>query len=278
LLAAVDLFRRLEFVDFRQLSLADYNRRRGLSLALDALERDMHIVSREGVYVGFYAYRRLSLALPVLWITSPWLFFPGVARLGRRVYASVARNRLNGLRCDSACEVEPLAPSVDVRLSPMKERTCRPVYSFALAALTAVLLFCWAQRIEFYPFTAMQMYTKWGPVGPITYYKVIARYESGETSRAPLEKAIPAMADSRYRAVIANAFSPSKVDVSRKYLVAVAAAYNSRALPGRRLTELEIQKWQWDYLANPSDEKYGLLSDRFVFDARESASVDRRRL
>jgi hypothetical protein len=134
-----------------------------------------------------------------------------------------------------------------------------------VVALAGVLVFCWVQRIEFYPFTAMQMYTGWGPVGPITYYRVVARYESGATSRAPLERAIPALADSRYRTVIASAFSPRQVEVSRKYLSAIASAYNSKASPGARLTELEIQKWRWDFRAHPSDPMHGVLSDRFVF-------------
>jgi predicted DCC family thiol-disulfide oxidoreductase YuxK len=276
MLGAVDLFRRLELVDFRQLSVADYNRRRGLSLSPDALEREMHVVSARGVDVGFDGYRRLSLALPVLWLAAPWLFLPGVAPLGRLVYRHVARKRLERGTCDAECAVAVPAGTDARELAAVKERSRSLVYPLAVACVTGVLLFCWAQRIEFYPFTAMQMYTGWGPVGPITYYKVLARYESGETSRAPLEAAIPALADSRYRSVIADAFSPSKVEVSKKYLAAVAASYNSRALPGRRVTEFEIQKWKWDFLTNPSDAKYGALSDRFLFAVQAGDSVSRR--
>jgi predicted DCC family thiol-disulfide oxidoreductase YuxK len=277
LLAAVDLFQRLRLVDFRQLSVPEYNRRRGLSLSPDALEREMHVVSQKGVDVGFDAYRRLSFALPVLWLAAPWLFLPGVASLGRLVYRHVARNRLARGTCDAECAVD--LPAGDAReLAPVRERPYRLVYPLAVASVTAVLLFCWAQRIEFYPFTAMQMYTGWGPVRPITYYKVLARYESGETSRAPLEAAIPALADSRYRTVIADAFSPKKVEVSRKYLAAVASAYNRRTVPGRRVTEFEIQKWEWDFLAHPSDARYGTLSDRFVYAVQAGDSVSRRGL
>jgi hypothetical protein len=128
------------------------------------------------------------------------------------------------------------------------------------------MLLCWALRVEFYPFTAMQMYTNWGPMGPIDYYKAIAHYESGESSRAPLERAIGALADSRYRTVIGQAFSPTRAELCKKYLAAVASAYNSRVLPGKRITELEIQKWTWDFVADPSDPHHGVLSARFVFE------------
>jgi predicted DCC family thiol-disulfide oxidoreductase YuxK len=270
LVAALDLFHRLEVVDFRQLNLADYNRGHGLTLTREDLDREMYVILRGGAHAGFYAYRHLSLAVPALWLTAPWLFLPGAHVPGEFVYRHIARNRLKLFKCGPECTTESLAggrqeDSTHREPAPMLEPVLTSRYALTASVLASILLFCWMIRIEFYPFTAMQMYTKWGPIKPITYYKVLARYESGETSRAPLETAIRALADGRYLRVIADAFSPTKVELCKRYLTAVAAAYNHRASPGKRLTEFEIQKWDWDFVANPTDPSYGVLSERFVF-------------
>ena len=282
LLASLDLFHRLELVDFRQLNLADYNRRHGLTLTLEDLDREMYAVSRSGVHAGFYAYRRISLALPALWLSGPWLFLPGVPVLGKLLYRHIARNRLKLFKCGPECTIESLEDgrqevSTQREPAPMKEPVLTSRHPLTVSVLASILLLCWVLRIEFYPFTAMQMYTRWGPIRPITYYKVLARYESGETSRAPLETAIKALADSRYRMVIANAFSPTKVELCERYLTAVAAAHNRRASPGKRLTEFEIQKWDWDFVANPTDPSYGVLSERFVFVIKAGGRASQQR-
>ena len=105
LLLALDLFERLKVIDFRQLDLAEYNRSRGLNLALEDLVRQMYVVSRRKAYGGFYGYRAISLALPALWPTVPWLFLPGVPWVGRQAYAYMARNRLAPWTCHAECPV-----------------------------------------------------------------------------------------------------------------------------------------------------------------------------
>lgn len=53
-------------------------------------------------YRGFYAFRRIARALPLLWPLVPLLHVPGVPWLGERVYALVARNRSRlGCRADA---------------------------------------------------------------------------------------------------------------------------------------------------------------------------------
>ena len=104
--ARFDLFTRLEFLDFRRLDLNDYNRSHGLNLASRDLEEEMYVIFQGKAYRGFYGYRRIALALPVLWPLAPWLFLPGISSLGELVYGYVARNRLKFLWCDSHCPVQ----------------------------------------------------------------------------------------------------------------------------------------------------------------------------
>jgi hypothetical protein len=54
--------------------------------------------------------------------------------------------------------------------------------------------------------------------------------------------------------------------VCRKFLAASGSAYNQKARPGTKVTQLEIQAWEWDFASNPSDPEYGRLVDRFVLD------------
>ena len=53
---------------------------------------------------------------------------------------------------------------------------------------------------------------------------------------------------------------------SRKFLMASGSAYNRNARPGGKVSQLEIQAWEWDFAAHPLDPEYGRLVDRFVVD------------
>ncbi len=188
------------------------------------------------------------------------VFFPDLIAIQLMFYDwSRAIEALRRWRCARA----PAAVDGPAR-QPGRRSVAALLYPAGAGALIGTVLFCWLLRIEFYPFTAMQMYTKWGPIQPITYYKVLARYESGAASRAPLET-IKALADSRYRAVIALAFSPARAELCKKYLAAVAAAYNARAAPGKKITGFEVQKWTWDFRSAPGDPAHGVLAGRVVF-------------
>jgi hypothetical protein len=102
--------------------------------------------------------------------------------------------------------------------------------------------------------------------------KVFARDEAGVTFAARLEDAIGALSyDARYSRVIQKCFGkPSDVSICKKFLTASAAAYNQRALPGRKLTHYEMQNWSWDFRNNPSDLNYGTLTDRFILEIKPS--------
>lgn len=138
-------------------------------------------------------------------------------------------------------------------------------FQLAISALLVVLLFCWFRQIEFFPFTAMQMYTQ--PLAQpevATYYKVLAQYESGVTARAYPEDVIKAVADGRYRRVIRRCFIPERVQVCEKFLLTVGSTFNKDAPLGERMQQLEVQEWMWNFRDNPLDPQHGAMVDRFV--------------
>jgi predicted DCC family thiol-disulfide oxidoreductase YuxK len=276
LLASLDLFNRLEFVDFRRLDLNDYNRRFELHLASKDLEEGMSVIFRGKEYRGFYGCRQIASALPALWVLAPWLFLPGISSLGVLVYRYVARNRRNFLWCDFHCAVEPSEEGKPVKVTTTGNGARGRRYAFAISGLIVVSLFCWFFHIEFYPFTSWHLYSGSYTSGKVEYRKVFAQHESGVTSRARLEDTIGAIAlDNRYATYLDKCFekNPSDVEVCKKFLSAAASAYNKKTQPGDRLTQYEIQLWTWDFLSNPSDTNYGNWTDRFAFDIKTGRTV-----
>ena len=272
LLTGADLFERLEFVDFRSLDLGRYNRDHASSLTLADLEKEMYLVDGPRVYSGFAAYRRIALTLPALWILAPWLYLPGMV-LGARAYRWVARNRLQLLSCDAHCAVEPPERSASDRASGPS--LVYGVTTVAIAALTIVMLYFWYMRIEFYPLTAMQLFTSNSDSGKITYTRILAHRESGAVSPVRFEGGIAVFnRNARYGRVLGQCTEdPIDAAVCTKFLSAAAAVYNKTAAPGERITKYELQAWAWNFRDKPNDPTPGELTQRWVYDIRADARV-----
>jgi hypothetical protein len=115
----------------------------------------------------------------------------------------------------------------------------------------------------------MQMFSDTNNSGAAEYIVARATYESGVTSRAPLEVAIGALADGRYRRAISLAFEPERVEICKKFLEQAAAVYNIQARPGERIRGFEIQKKRWDFRSKPLDPDHGEIVDRFTFEVKK---------
>jgi predicted DCC family thiol-disulfide oxidoreductase YuxK len=101
---SVDLLRRLDWL--HRLSYVDARDRDHLPpsdppLNSDRLLQEMHLLPPRGgqVYHGFKAFRWMAWRLPPLWPLLPFLYLPGMASLGQRVYLWVARNRFRLVPC-----------------------------------------------------------------------------------------------------------------------------------------------------------------------------------
>jgi len=281
LLTRFDLFTRLEFLDFRRIDLHEYNRSHLLNLARKDLEEEMYVIFRGQAYRGFYGYRRIASALPVLWPLAPWLFLPGISSLGTLVYGYMARNRLKFFWCDSHCPVQPAVEGESAQVATTGDAARGFGYTLAVSGIVVVALLCWFYHIEFYPFTSWHLYSGLRTSGKVEYWKVFAQRESGVSSRARLEDTIGALAlDNRYSRFLAQCFEEqsSDVEICKKFLRAAAAAYNKKAQPGERVTQYEIQIWTWDFLSYPSDPNYGQLIDRFAFEINTGRALREKKL
>jgi len=270
LLARFDLFNRLELLDFRQLDLSYHSgRAHALNLRSEDLQEEMYVTFRGDAYRGFYAYRRVALALPIMWPLVPWLFLPWIASFGELVYRHVARNRSKLFWCDAHCPVQKPMENKSKEVSARSRAGRGFSYPLAVSAIVVVSFMCWFYRIEFYPFTSWHLYSGSNTSGKVEYLKVFAQRESGVSSRARFEDAIGALGwDARYSPHIGSCFEkqPRDLETCKKFLAAAASAYNQKAQPGERITQYDIQLWMWDFLSHPSDPHHGKLTDRFIFE------------
>jgi predicted DCC family thiol-disulfide oxidoreductase YuxK len=267
LLACLDLFARLEFLDFRRVDLADYNRSHKLNLKAQELAEEMYVVSRGRACRGFDGYRIIAVALPVFWPVAPWLFLPGISSLGAMAYRHIARNRFRFLSCHSHCQVQGAEGNKLADAARRNDRDRGLGYALAVSGLAYVMLYCWYHVVEFYPLTSWHLYVGSNVSGRITYKKVLAHYDSGVISPARLEDTIGALAlDGRYAPHLEKCFmsNPSDIDICKKFLNTAASVYNKKSHPGRKITHYEIQQWTWDFRAHPLDPQHGNLVERFV--------------
>lgn len=81
----------LRYADFRD---ARQRAKEAPDVAIASLDKAMHIRLEDGSYLtGFDAFRHLAKSLPPLWPALLFLWLPGVAPVGRRIYAKIADNR-----------------------------------------------------------------------------------------------------------------------------------------------------------------------------------------
>ena len=99
LLRLLDFSRKLKYTNFRTKEFARRNRK-----FLKRLEDEMLLLAPSGEqYWGYFTWKKMTTLLPLLWISVPFLYIPGVDLVGEWAYAFVSRNR-NRWGCKSCKE------------------------------------------------------------------------------------------------------------------------------------------------------------------------------
>jgi predicted DCC family thiol-disulfide oxidoreductase YuxK len=271
-LRGLDVFERLNFIDFRRVDLAGYNHRHGFHLSPQVLEEEMYVISQGRAYQGFYGYRAIALAIPLFWPIAPWLFLPGVSVVGAWAYRRIATSRFRPLKCGPQCG-RASSPEGEVPyVSGVQNTPAFPRYAFAVSGLIVLLLFSWIYRIEFYPFTAWQMFSVSDTSGKIEYYRLLVQRTSGVTSVPSFDELAHNMSGVLLHdrlGEICFGTGGHNVGTCEKVLDAIGTDYNSRARPNQRLLQFEIQRWVWDFRSDPRDRRYGTLEQRVVVAVRK---------
>lgn len=91
MLTRLDWFGRLQPVDIHDEKVRT---RLAPDLRYEDLDRTMHIRLADGsTFTGFEAFRKLSHELPLLWFLLPFLYLPGAAWIGEKIYRRIAERR-----------------------------------------------------------------------------------------------------------------------------------------------------------------------------------------
>lgn len=204
-----------------------------------------------GLHVGILLLQRI-LFLDL--IAVQLIFWSG--RSWRALRAGGRHSRPHGVPSRVERWLTPLA----VRLcgsrpggAASRSREATAIWSPRLRRIIGLLLFFWAVRIESYPLTAWQMYSSADDSGRVEYQRVVARFELGESERAPLEIGIPALdrplvAGTRYRRLIGRSLDhEDDRRVAEALLRTSAESYNAASPDGRTIAEIEVERWLWDF-------------------------------
>ncbi|MDQ3439148.1 MAG: hypothetical protein M3478_02220 [Planctomycetota bacterium] len=184
---------------------------------------------------GFAAVRKLWLSLPALWLVAPLLPLVPV------------RRDASG-RADEVGTVAYNPPT----------RTWSLLRPAGVAMLVVVLFAAWYERLEWFPFTGMQMYSQPRNAHAkqyIEHIKVYAIDASGNTWPANLG-VMSGVA--RYWRVVEEGFkTPKQRRTAEKFILSAAEKFNRTAPQDKRITRMRVEQWRWDYVNNPADEKRG---------------------
>lgn len=158
---------------------------------------------------------------------------------------------------------EPIAGSMIVRpLSAFR-------YPLLISVLSTVFAVCWFYTIYFYPLTGLHLFAYKDVSGVVMYEQIYAQYASGETTRVYPEDIIPAQGIASYKQVTKQCFSKEATEryVCDEYLEALAAAYNSQPNhTSNEIKKIEVQRKKWDFKAEPLDEHFGSVINRYDLD------------
>lgn len=271
-----DLFARLEFLDFRRLDLTEYNRSHGLALTMEDLDREMYVISRGQPYIGYYGYRVLALALPAFWLMSPLLYVPGVSWVGERVYGYIARNRLALLHCDTHCPAPSAGSGTPLVFTQVNSLTQPLRYAWVITVFCVVMAVSFFYRLEFYPvLTSWHLYAALNYSGEVSYFKAIGHQASGATVPVRVGESVGALRwDGRDTRLLKQCFSGQRNEkgdlmskdlvACQKFLVVGGSIYNKKSPLDRRITQLELQEWVWNFRATPSDPEHGKVRSRII--------------
>lgn len=196
---------------------------------------------------GMEALRIVAGVVPALWPAAAALAVPGPASIVRAAVRALWQ-RSSG------------TPVSSFSASSRAARSSGPAMA---TATLAVLVFCYAFKVSYYPFTAMRMYSGTTAPGVLRYYYVTQTDESGRTTRAYLNRLAPGtnvIHQVLWKTFQNDAGRARSADALRY----CGERWNATAAPGQRLVSIEVQYRRWDFLKHPRDPNHGEKLDQLV--------------
>lgn len=164
------------------------------------------------------------------------------------------------------------APAVDVAGADKSPGSLSYISTGAVAAVIAIFLLGWVWRAEYYPITTWRMYANPQSKEPVFYMKIVATLEDGRSSHIPLADLCPAVLPN-IRYFLYNAFLASgRSRLIDQFLDGYVQRRNRTLADGSRITGIEIQRWRWNYVAEPNNQRLGWITNVYSYDATSKSS------
>jgi len=164
---------------------------------------------------------------------------------------------------------EPLPPGTESTTWPRRDSgtgqgTIPGFCAGLLGLFLAALLISGVFRIEFYPFSAWQMYSGRNRSGDVEYFRVLRRDASDRVSTASLDASVGVYKAVRYRDILWTAFDETRISSLGAFLDICGERCNRGTAPQERVVAFEIEKWQWNWLKEPESPEHGRMTGRYV--------------
>ena len=137
----------------------------------------------------------------------------------------------------------------------------------ATGLLVVTFLLGWAWCVEFYPFTSWHMYASPERKGPVFYFKMVATLEDGRSIVIPIRDYSPAVMPTSRFFLVRAFLAPGRSKVLDQFLATYVQRRNRNLAFGSAISSIEVQRWRWNYVADPNDPRHGWLTDVYPFDA-----------
>jgi hypothetical protein len=134
-------------------------------------------------------------------------------------------------------------------------------HALLVAAIVTVLFGSWLARLEFYPLTSLQMFSRVNRSGVVEYYRLAGERASGAV--APFDLGPCVFRSFALMPPLKAVFGAAHRDRTRELLTTCAARHNATAAADDRLVRLEIQRWRWDFRADPNSPTHGAVIERY---------------
>jgi predicted DCC family thiol-disulfide oxidoreductase YuxK len=264
-LGACDLFELVTFHDFRTSGVGAFAAGTTEARLRERLEVEMAVQARGGLRFGLDGYARLLLRLPLLWPLLPVLWVPGFSHAARGTYTAVAARRQSLLQCSHACLVGE-TPALHSLASAFAPAPAPRPYRRVLAGAAVLYLIIIVFRIEYYPLTALQMFTDTNREDSVHYAQLVAVYSDGHRERYFPENdagILADLSDTRYRFRFIEGIEhrdPYVLQVYQKLM----ARHNMRAPAHLQIERIELERWAWNFKRDPGDLSRGSVTRRFA--------------
>ena len=115
--------------------------------------------------------------------------------------------------------------------------------------------------IEFFPFTAFQMFS-FPEEKAAFYFKLIAVRQDGSLVATPPQKVLPILVEGLTKRYLPHALKDS--DFAKVFANVYVRAYNERFRKAGEppISEIRIEQWKWDFLRDPYDSHLGFPVSR----------------